>query len=533
MTNAPLSILDSSWPAFDEGLAIGTLLRRIANEVPDRTALVFKDSDAQSLDVRWTFRELLTHSEAVARLLRERFDSGDRVVIWSHNCPEWLAVQFGAALAGLILVAASPVATPRELCYIVANSRARGLVFGRWSKAGDRGEIAEGTLADVPTLEALFPIEDILSLASSATVVDLPPIDAEAAAMIQYSSGTTGSPKGALLRHSSLVNTTRASEHVLGLADGSVWLNNVPMYNTAGAALCSLNSLWNRGTHVMLRQFEPGLVIRSIAAEGANFAPLVPTMALAVLNHPERHAHDLSSLKVVVTGGSPVPPELISRIENELGADCVQVFGMTEVSSILCMNRRGDTLEHRTRTIGHPLGGIEVKIVSPDTGEILPRGEQGEIMARGRSIMMGYFGMPKETAAAVEDGWLHTGDLGCMRHDDYLQITGRLKEMIIRGGSNIYPREIEDALAEHPAVELCAVFGLPDSVYGESVAAAVRLMDGCSPHIAELQDFLKDRLSAYKVPSRIFFLDEMPMSAMNKIQKHELQRQFGAETLKH
>ena len=521
MTPSRIARILSPRPPSFVSITVADLLREAASEQPDRCALVFWEGGPR---VRWSYRDLLEKSEAVARRLAASFVPGERLAVWAYNCAEWLPLQYGAAMAGLTLVAVSPASTARELSYILSQSQSSGLVYGIWTKTGDRAAMAQAARQDIASLQHVFALETLVEeVAGESSSAALPAVDPASIAMIQYTSGTTGMPKGAMLTHAGLTNTTRASEAALALEPGSVRLNGVPMYNTAGSVLCSMNTLWNRGTHVMLRQFDATQVLDAIEAEKVNWVPLVPTMAIAVMDHPRCASADLASLEIVQTGGAPIAPELVARIEADLAADCVVVFGMTETSSVLCMTDRHDTLEHRTQTIGYPLAGIEVEIRNVATGETASIGEIGEIMMRGHSVTPGYFNMPEATAKAIDrDGWLHSGDLGLIREDGYLEIRGRLKEMIIKGGSNIYPREIEDALAEHPGIELTAVFGLPDAKYGEIVAAAVIARPDAAPTLQEFRAFLDERLSSFKIPSAFYRVDEMPMSPMGKIQKHVL-----------
>jgi fatty-acyl-CoA synthase len=519
-------------PNLAENIAIGDLLRRAAADSPNARALALPRDPATGVQRVWTFLELLEKSEAAARALLELFTPGDRVAIWASNRPEWVFAQFGAALAGLVVVAANPACKPHELSYILRQSRASGIIFNRSFRGVDCEDAVGRIAGECPDLKVRIVLDDWSPIQAKGRV-DLPRVDPMQPAMIQYTSGTTGKPKGALLSHHGLVNTTKSVEHNHELARGSVWLGTAPMYTTSGSVFTVLTALWNRGVHVMLPQFEAGLVLRAIAEDRVDWAPLVPTMALAVLDHPAFAASDLSSLKIVVMGGSPIAPDLVRRIEREMGVDMVIVFGQTESSSALCMTSRVDTMEHRTTTIGYPLGGIELQIVEPETNNVLDFGAIGEICVRGHSVMLGYFNMPEESAKALDaEGWLHTGDLGYMNPDGYPQITGRLKDMIIRGGTNIYPREIEDILAAMPGVINAAVFGVPDAKYGEIIVAAVRAReDGPAVTAESVKAFVAERLARYKTPSHVWFVDEFPMTAVGKIQKFELRDRFVATIL--
>ena len=302
-----------------------------------------------------------------------------------------------------------------------------------------------------------------------------------------------------------------------------------PKRSVLAGVFATLTSMWNRGTQVLLSRFDAELVFRGIEEERANWIPLVPTMAVAVLDHPSRPTRDLSSLQVVVAGGSPVAPELVKRIEHELGVDFVMVFGQTESSAAVCLTTRKDTLEHRTSTIGYPLGGVELRICDQETGRTLQYGETREICICGALTLLSYYNMPEASVKAIDaDGWLHSGDLGTLAEDGYPKITGRLKDMIIRGGSNIYPREIEDVLSEHPGIAESAVFGIPDATYGEVVVAAIRSKPGALLDQAGLTSFLGERVARYKLPSHVWFIDQFPLTPSGKVQKFVLREQFSA-----
>lgn len=510
-------------------LSIGGLLRQVASEAPDLHALKhLRAEDGQQRVM--TYRELLSQAEDAARQLLKRHAPGDRIAILSGNRFEWTIAQFAAAIAGLTVVAINPGCAVDELRYFLEQSGASGIIFSETNRGRNLFDIVARLRQELPLLKHAISFEAWSDFGRHGGSEPLPKVDPLTPALIQYTSGTTGKPKGAQLSHRSLVNATKGSEEVFALEKGSVWLNTVPMYTTSGSVFVTMMAMWNRGTQLMLPAFDPELVCRGIEEEEAAFAPFVPTMALAVLNHPGLHARDLSSLRVVVVGGSTIAPDLVTRIDRELGADTMVIFGQTEAASTLCLTDRKDTMEHKTGTIGYPLGGIEIRIADPKTGQTLKTGEVGEICARGPSIMLGYYRMPEATAETLDkDGWLHTGDLGYLNEDGYPQISGRLKDVIIRGGSNIYPREIEDVLAGMEGVADSAVFGISDPHYGEIAVVAIRRQAGSSITVETVKTFASGKLARYKVPSHVWFVDAFPMTASGKIQKFALRKTFEDE----
>ena len=515
----------SARPFAPAELSLGDLLRQAAAEVPDRIALKYLGPGDAVQDI--SYAALLARATDAAQDLAARFAPGDRLAIWMGNRPDWTVAQFAAAMAGLVVVAINPGCGSVELRYFLHQSGARGILHDRSFRGRAQADLLDPLRADLPGLAHALCIDDLPGFGLGGRTGPLPAVDPMAPAMIQYTSGTTGKPKGALLSHRGLVNATKASEETFALPAGSGWVNTVPMYTTSGSVFVTLMALWNRGTQILLPGFDPELVVQAVERHGGSFVPLVPTMALAVLDDPGRAGRDLSALQVVVIGGSTIAPALIGRIDAELGAEVMVIFGQTEACSTLCLTSRGDTMDHRTQTIGYPLGGIEIRIADPATGATLAMGEVGEICARGPSVMLGYYNLPDQTAEALDaDGWLHTGDLGQLDPDGYPRITGRLKDMIIRGGSNIYPREVEGVLAEMPGIADSAVFGLPDAHYGERVAAAIRLRPGASVTEAEVQDWLSSRIARYKVPSHVWVVDAFPLTASGKIQKFELRARF-------
>lgn len=520
----------SSRASASAAVSIGDLLRSAAADVPERTALkLLRDPDT-GMQRSWTYAQLLRKSEAVALQLLRTFKPGEHIAIWAPNRPEWLLVQFGAALAGLVLVALSPANRSHELRHALKQSDAVGVVYQRCVGDVDGGELLSSMRPDLPMLRELIDLDTWPDLGEPvAWPGPLPEVHSAQPALIQYTSGTTGIAKGAMLSHFALVNATKSSEEAIALSKGSTWLNPKPLYTSAGCVFITLMAFWNRGTQVLLEQSSVDSIVRAVAEERINWMPLPPTLAVAVMDSSAKSRCDFSSVEVVVSGGTCVAPELVKRIERELGVEVMMVMGQTEASGAVCMSTRNDTMEHRTGTIGYPLGGVEIRVCDPVTHRTLEFGQVGEICFRGPLLMSGYYNMAEATAAALDaEGWLHTGDLGLLCEDGYPQITGRLKEMIIRGGNNIYPRELEDVLSEHSSVAESAVFGIPHSTYGEVVVAAIRKRDGRSIEQQDVVDFLRERIARYKLPTHVWFVDEFPMTPSGKVQKFLLRDRFTA-----
>ena len=508
---------------------MGDLLREAAREVPDRVALV-AGLPGDDPPRQWTYAELLEDAERAARGLLVRVKSGEHVAVWAPNLPEWVVLELAAALAGVVLVTVNPAFRPAELRYVLRQSRAAAIFLVPEFRGNRMAESLEEVRPELEHLRETVLFDDWDAfLASGDPARVLPDVRPDDVVQIQYTSGTTGFPKGALLRHRGVVNNARLTAQRWEIGGGDVWVNPLPLFHTGGCVLAVLGALNARATQVPVLAFDPKLVLDLVEREGATVLGAVPTMLIALLEQPEFAARDLSSLRVVASGGSSVPADLVRRFERELGVRFGIVFGQTESSPVITQTRLDDSPEDKADTIGQPLPQTEVKIADPATGDPLRVGEVGEICTRGYLVMAGYFDLPEATAEAIdEDGWLHTGDLGSMDERGYLRITGRLKDLIIRGGENIYPREIEDALFEHPAVAEAAVVGLPDAKWGELVAAFVRPSTREPPSEDELRSYLRERLAPHKTPERWIFVDDFPLTASGKVQKFLLRERLLA-----
>lgn len=511
---------DRSVPVLE--VTLGQVLTDTAAEVPDRPALVAGTGDPQTRR-SWSYCELLSAAGGVAHQLANRFQPGERLAIWAPNIPEWEIVQFGTALAGLVVLAVNPAYTAAELRYVLEQSQAAGIVVAPEYRGVDLVYVVAGLRDEIPGLREVFVLDPDCALFEEPQARgDLPQVRPDDALMMQYTSGTTGKPKGVVLTHRTLCNNSRLFSRRLAVPEGSVWLNCMPMFHVGGSSFSAIGAMWNRGTHV-LTNWDPGLMLDLIESERPAFVPSVPTMMLAMMEHPSFAQRDVSSVEVIMAGSTTVPPEVVRRVEQDFGCSFVPCYGQTEAGGVIVQAHRTDTVEDKSQRAGQPLEQVDVKVIDPETGAIRPCGEVGEFCLRGYTTMREYFAMPEATVATLDaDEWLHTGDLGFMDDRGYVQVVGRLKEMIIRGGENIYPREIEDVLSEHPAISEIAVIGLPDDYWGEQVAAVVRLTPGASADSADWAGFARQRLASGKIPRRWFTVEQMPTNPSGKIQKFRL-----------
>ena len=520
---------DRSMPLRDD--TVGAALRVAAAAAPDGLALVEAGPDPAARR-RWTFAGLLEESERVARALAARYEPGEHVAVWASNSPEWVMLEFGIALAGLVMVTVNPALQPRELEYVLGQSRSAGLFYERSHRGNPMAAHVEGVLPKLPGLRDTVALDAFADfVASGDPSRPLPDVDAGAPAQVQYTSGTTGVPKGALLHHRGITNNARLGMEVVGLDAGGVYGTCMPLFHTGGCVLGVLGPLQRLAAIALLPYFDPGLMLAVCEEEGVTEFLGVPTMLLAMMEHPTFSQRDLSSLNTVLSGGATVPAEIVRRIEKELGVDFSIMYGQTEASPIITMTRPSDTPEDKATTLGTALFHTAVKIIDPGTGETVPVGTTGELCAKGYNVMLSYYDMPDMTAETIDaDGWLRTGDLATMDERGYFRIAGRLKDMIIRGGENIYPREIEAALYEHAGIADVAVVGLPDDTWGEVVGAFVRDADPDRPcDDADLRRHMRERLAPHKTPTVWIHVREFPLTPSGKIQKFMLRDQWLKE----
>ncbi|MBP8297894.1 MAG: AMP-binding protein [Burkholderiales bacterium] len=527
----------SHWPADNSHevleLTLGDLLRQLAAEVPDRVALVEGTADPR-LRRRWTYLQLLTAAETVARALLRRFAPGERVAIWSSSSAEWVLLQHGASLAGLVLVTVNPAYLAAELDHVLRNSRAAGIFHTDTWRANDMAALLASIRPSLPDLREAVSFshwDDFLASADPA--IELPHVSPSDMVQIQFTSGTTGVPKGACLHHRGIVNAPRFAAQRANFPEGGVWISAMPMFHVGGCAASEIGTFSHRGTLVMMTAFDAGLMLELIESERGNHVHAVPTMLTALLDHPDRPRRNLSSLRTFMSGGSPVLPALIRRVCDTFNCRLTITFGQTELHGVICQTFPEDEPVLQSETIGQPAHCVEVKIADSTTGAVLPLGAQGEIWARGYQTMLGYFNIPEGAEAAMTgDGWLKTGDQATMDERGYLRITGRIKDCIIRGGENIYPREVENVLLAHPAISQVSVVGVPDGKWGEVVAAVLRPHAAAArPATEDLHAWCRARLAAYKTPVLWFYVDDYPMTASGKIQKFMLQELIRSGSL--
>jgi fatty-acyl-CoA synthase len=534
-SRAPLS--DSYWAAEVNhdvlNLSLGDLLRRAAATVPDRIGLVGAVEDVVARR-SWTYAEFLTDAERAARALLARFGPGDRVAIWAPNSANWVILQQAISLAGMVLVPANPAYRARELEYVLRQSGAAGLLHADSYRGFDMTTIVDELRPKLPDLKEAIAISDWAAFLDTGDPRrELPAVAPLNPLQVQYTSGTTGFPKGALLHHKGLINAAKQVAERAGMADGGVTINAMPMYHIGGGAVTSFGTLAYRGTFVILPGFDPALMLEAFETYRGTHTLVVPTMLIALLEHPDREKRDLSSIQTIMSGASAVSATLIRRTVKTLGCGTTILFGQTEMHGVISQTRLTDSPEDQAETVGQPLPDLEVKVADPVTGEALPPGAQGEICCRGDQNMIEYYGMPDATRETIDPGnWLHLGDLGCMDERGFIKITGRLKDMIIRGGINIYPREIEELLQTHPAVAEAAVVGVPDEKWGEQLAAVIRLNHvGERPSVDELRAFCRAQMSAHKTPAYWSFVEALPVTPTGKVQKFVLRDRISAGAL--
>jgi fatty-acyl-CoA synthase len=532
MPEFPLT--NAYWPAQTgtplRETTIGSILRDAAARAPDKVALIDGDP-VRGERRRWTYRALLADAERTARALLRRFSPGERIAAWSGNSPEWLILEFAAALAGLTLVTVNPAYRGDELAHVLGHSEADGLFMADEYQGADLRAILADVRGRLPRLREVtsFDNHDDFSMRMTGNA-PLPPVAPSDVAQLMYTSGTTGRPKGALLTHHGLTNNARLAFQAAGIGPDDVLVNPMPLFHVGGG-LFTLGAVSATAAHVLMPRFSPALQLELIETYRATLLLGVPTMMIAMMGHPDLAKRDVSSLRRAISGGAVSPPDLVRRIESELGLCYSISLAQTEASCSITMASSADSADDRAETVGRPLPDTEVRIADLSTGETAACGAVGEICTRGYLVMRGYLNAPEATAAAIDaDGWLHTGDLGSMDERGYLRIAGRIKDMIIRGGENIYPREIEEVLIGHPAVADASVLGFPDQHYGETVAAAIRPAgpDAAADDLPdELAECCRARLAPYKVPIRWLITDAFPLTASGKVRKDALREQLA------
>ncbi len=526
-----VTLTDSYFPRIADGsietLTIGDMIRRQAARYPNAVALKELGPNGE-VGRTWTYAQLLVDAERFGRALASRHAPKSRITIFAGNSPEWILVELGAALAGLTLVTANPSLQKRELRYLLEQSRSEAIYYVGSFRSNPIQAIADEVCADLPQIRHRILLTDQAALLAGETAGVLPVVEADDICQIQYTSGTTGLPKGVQLHHHGLVQNSHDCMVRLGLGASDSFMHIVPLFHTTGCAVATLGVLGAGGTILLAPMFDPGMVVDVVSRERPRFLVAVPTMLTALADAAEQGGQDVSSIDRILSGGAFVAPELARRAQAVFGASVQVGLGQTECSPIITMAWADDTLEDRTQTIGQPLPHIDAAILDPRTGAVLPVGEQGEICTRGYHVMAGYNDDPEATRKAIDpQGWLHTGDLGRMDSRGYFSITGRVKEMIIRGGENLFPVEIENALLEHDAINEVAVVGVPCPVFGEQVACFMRVNGPVRPKVSELKAFIRERLSPQKTPQHWIWVDAWPLTGSGKIQKFVLSEQFA------
>ncbi len=535
-------------PSYDHGVSDKKLIGETIGAFFDRTVETFRDREAlvvRHQDVRWSWGELGRRVEALAAgLLSLGLERGDRVGIWSPNNSEWTLAQFATAKAGLVLVNVNPAYRRAELDYAMNKVECRALILAPALKTSNYLEIVSDLVAagKLPHLRhvirlgrektpGMLNFDDVAAAGGNAEKAKLaelgPKLQFDDAINIQFTSGTTGFPKGATLSHHNILNNGYFVGEGLKLTPDDRLCIPVPLYHCFGMVMGNLGCLTHGSTMVYPAEaFDPLATLQAVAEERCTALYGVPTMFIAQLDHAEFKKFDLKSLRTGIMAGSPCPIEVMKRVQSQMHMGEVTIaYGMTETSPVSTQCATDDPLEKRVSTVGQVLPHIEIKIVDAE-GRIVPRGETGEFCTRGYSVMKGYWNDAEKTRDAVDEaGWMHTGDLATMDDEGYVNIVGRLKDMVIRGGENVYPREIEEFLYRHPKVQDVQVIGVPDQRYGEEVCAWIKLRDGESATADEIREFCKGQIAHYKIPRYVEFVPEFPMTITGKIQKFVMREQ--------
>ncbi len=533
-----------------EGLSVGGVLDLVAGRRPDDDALVYVDRG-----LRYTYAEFKEVVEECARaLMALGIEKGDHVSVWGQNDPEWVKLQFATGKIGAVLVTVNPAYRSNELKYVLEQSDSAALFLTEGVKDADFLEVLQSAVPELSEVEdGQLRVEDLPYLKHVVLMGGEPPgrlpimgfgefmrrgdavsgeelrerqasLDADEVINMQYTSGTTGFPKGVQLTHANIVKNAFYIGECMELGPEDRVCIPVPFFHCFGCVLGTLNTVTHEGTMVPVESFDPQAVLEAVHRERCTALLGVPAMFIAELDHPDFQSYDTSSLRTGIMAGSPCPIEVMKKVVNVMGAGEITIaYGQTESSPVITQTRTDDPIELRVSSVGRKLPDVEVRILDVDTGEDCTPGEQGELLTRGYHVMKGYYKMPEMTEEAIDgDGWLHTGDLAVMDEDGYVKITGRAKDMIIRGGENIYPREIEEFLYTHPDISDVQVYGVPDEKYGEQVAAAIQLKPGADITDEDVREFCRENIARYKVPRYVDFVEEYPMTASGKIQKYKL-----------
>jgi fatty-acyl-CoA synthase len=503
---------------------------------PDREALVDVEQGT-----RWTWAELKRDVDVAARgLIAVGIEKGDRVGIWAPNCAEWTIVQFATAKMGAILVNINPAYRTHELKYVLGQAGIRLIVAAPSFKTSDYTAMIEEVRGDVPGLEQVVLIgtdswHDLLAGAERVSPDHLAQIQAglanTEAINIQYTSGTTGFPKGATLSHRNILNNGFFVGELCRYTEADRVCIPVPFYHCFGMVMGNLAcSTHGAAMIIPAPGFDPAKTLKACQDEKATSLYGVPTMFIAEWSLPNFADYDVSTIRTGIMAGSPCPAELMKKVIASGIDEMTICYGMTETSPVSTQTRTDDSFDHMVGTVGRVGPHLEIKVVDPTTDETLPRGEPGEFCTKGYSVMLGYWEQQDKTDEVLQDGWMHTGDIAVMGEDGYVQITGRIKDMVIRGGENVYPREIEEFLYTHPDIIDAQVIGVPDERYGEELCAWIRMRDGADPLTADaVREFATGKLAHYKIPRYVQIVDEFPMTVTGKVRKVEMREKSVAD----
>ncbi|WFA07237.1 AMP-binding protein [Bacillus sp. HSf4] len=538
-------------------VTIGKLLEQTAKSAPDHEAVIYCDRG-----LRYSYRQFDQLCRKAAKgLIKLGIQKGEHVAIWASNTPEWLTAQFAAAKTGAVLVTINTNYQSSELEFALAQSDSSTLILMESYKGTSYIDILYDLLPELKDAEpgsltsdrlpflkniivlgtsrhpGMFTWEDLLAQAGSVSEKELDErmesLDEHDVINMQYTSGTTGFPKGVMLTHYNLINNAANIAECMNLTAEDRMCIPVPFFHCFGCVLGNLACVTAGATMVPIQEFSPAKVLQAVEQEKCTALHGVPTMFIAELNDEHFQSYNLSSLRTGIMAGSNCPIEVMKAVIEKMGITEITIaYGQTEASPVITQTRVNDSLRRRVETVGRALPNIEVKITEPGTNREVERGRQGELCTRGYHVMKGYYQNPEATKAVIDvDGFLHTGDLAVMDEDGYCRITGRLKDMVIRGGENIYPREIEEFLYQHPGILDVQVVGVPSETYGEEVSAWVKLKSGESLTADELKAYCQGKIARYKIPRYIAFVDDFPMTASGKVQKFKL-REMASEYFK-
>jgi len=542
---------------------VSHMITKTIGDILDETAANYTKQDALvyiERNLRYTYQEFKQHCDEVAKGLMDLgIKRGDHIAIWAYNIPEWVVLQFATAKIGAVLITVNTYYKSHELEYLLKQSDTKALFLVKGFKDVNYVEHLNRILPELKNTQprtlnseklpflkhiifignenqpGMLPFNDIIKRGKNVSDEDLQnrqqSLDPHDVINMQYTSGTTGFPKGVMLTHYNIINNAYNVGEIMGLTEFDRLCIPVPFFHCFGCVLSTLNCVVHGSTMVPIEIYNAENVLQAIEQEKCTALQGVPTMFIAELRHPNFKKYNLSTLRTGIMAGASCPIEVMVDTMSKMNLREITIcYGLTEASPVLTQTRRYDPVQKRVETVGKALPGVEVKIVNPETGEDLPDNEPGELIARGYGIMKGYYKMPEKTAEAIEDGWLHTKDLAVKDEDGYFSIKGRIDDMIIRGGENVYPREIEEYLYTNVKIHEVAIVGVPSEKYGEEVCAFVILADGEDSSEEEIKEFCKEGISRFKIPKYIIFKEDFPMTASGKIRKVDL-REMAIEHL--